>query len=309
MKTQERPPLITVCTATYNRAGLLPRVYESLRLQTFRDFEWIIVDDGSKDETKELVESWIDSGDFPIRYIWKDNGGQYSAMNVGVREASGHYFASLDSDDRYVPDALERFMALWEGIPSSERERFAGVCGLDAYESGEIVGTRFPHDILDSDDIEIRMKFRVEGDKISLMRTKVMKEFPFPEECGRFINPGVVWNRIGLKYKTRFVNQVFAIIEYQPDGLTASDRFNYFRNPESVALCLRDLINSGRRFPLVVTIKTYANYVRYSLHQGTKVREQAKLVNPVVQYWFFVPLGFFLFWRDRKLIRAVEANA
>ena len=307
MTIQNQPPLVTVCTASYNRAHLLPRVYESLRAQTLKNFEWLVVDDGSDDGTGDLIGSWIESAEFPIRYLRKENGGQYSAMNVGVREAAGFYFASLDSDDRYVPDALERFVAHWEGIPSNERERFAGVCGLDAYESGEIVGTRFPQDVFDSDDIDIRLKYRVEGDKISLMRTDVMKQFPFPEECGRYITPAVVWNRIGLRYKTRFVNEVFAIIEYQTGGLTANDRLNYFRSPESVARCLRDLINSGRSFPPVATIKTYANYVRYSLHQGTKVRDQANLVSFCFQYWLFVPLGYLLYWRDQRLILAQEA--
>jgi glycosyltransferase involved in cell wall biosynthesis len=309
MIASNQPPTFTVCTATYNRAHLLPRAFESLKAQTLQDFEWLVVDDGSTDGTRSLVDSWIDSAPFQIRYIWKPNGGQYSAMNVGVKEANGRFFASLDSDDRYVPDALERFLKHWETIPPDDRKHFVGVCGLDAYESGKIVGTRFPQDVLDSDDIEIRFKYRVEGDKASIMRADVMKMFPFPDECGRYITPAVVWNRIGLRYKTRFVNEVFAIIEYQEDGLTANDRINYFRNPGSVVLCLQELLNSGRRLPLIIVIKTHANYVRYSLHKGVSICEQARAISSKLPFWLFAPLGILLHWRDLALLRVEERKS
>lgn len=306
MISSSQPPTFTVCTATYNRAHLLPRLYESLKAQTLQDFEWLVVDDGSTDETRQLVESWVASAPFVIRYLWKPNGGNYSAMNVGVKEAAGQFFASLDSDDRYVPQALERFLYHWETIPADQHDQFVAVCGLDAYESGEIVGTRFPQDVLDSDDIEIRLKYRVKGDKISIMRTNVMRQYPFPEECGRYISPEVVWNRIALRYKTRFVNEVFAIIEYQNNGLTAQGRLHYVKHPESTAICLQELINSGRRLPLDVAIKTHANYVRYSMHKGIGIFEQASTISPKLCFWLFSPLGILLHWRDMALLRKEE---
>ncbi len=281
--------LVTVCTVTFNRAQLLPRVYECLCAQTFRDFEWLIVDDGSTDGTKDLVQSWIPSAPFTVRYVWQRNTGQYSAMNVGVREAAGRFFASLDSDDRYRPQTLERFLHHWETIPEAMRDRFVGICGLGAHESGQIVGTRFPQDVLDSDDIDIRIKYRVEGDKVSLMRTDVMRQFPFPEDCGRHLSPSIVWNRIGRKYQTRFVNEIFGIIEYQRDGLTAKSRLNRIKEPRGAALGLQELINSKRHLPLSIAIKVFANYIRFSLHEGTGIREQIRRIPPTPLFFFCLP--------------------
>jgi glycosyltransferase involved in cell wall biosynthesis len=301
--TSESQVQITVFTPTYNRASLLPRLYQSLAAQTFRGFEWIIVDDGSTDETRQLVESWKSSAPFPIRYFWQPNGGKHTAINVGVREAHGRFFCSIDSDDRYVPQTLERFLFHWETIPVAQRDQFVAVCGLDAYESGEIVGTRFPQDVLDSNDIDIRIKYRVKGDKISMMRTDVMREFPFPEDLGRFVTEGIVWNRIGRKYQTRFVNHVFAIIEYQRGGLTDKSRLLQALNAKSNLVYLHELITSGKTFPMGFIVKAYSNYIRYSLH------ERVSLIHARCQVparWLFslcVPIGLILHKRDLRLLR------
>lgn len=295
-------PTFTVCTVSYNRAALLPRVYASLCAQTCRDFEWLIID-SSTDGTDQLVASWISSAPFPIRFIWTPGRGQYAAMNVGVREARGRFFASLDSDDRYVPQTLERFLHHWETIPAEVRDGFVGVCGLDAYESGEIVGTRFPQDVLDSDDIDLRIKHRVTGDKISAMRTDVMRSFPFPEDLGNFVSPAIVWNRIGGKYKTRFVNEVFAVIEYQNDGITTNSRRLCVTHPEGIVVCLQELINSGRRLPLDIAVKTFANYARYSLHQKVPVAEQVRKICSKWFFWLCLPLGVALQARDVAFLR------
>ena len=111
---KHNPFAFTVFTATYNRVSLLPRLHESLRTQTFQNFEWIIVDDGSTDDTRQLITSWSSASPFPIRYIWKPNGGKHTAINVGVRKATGYLFAAIDSDDYYVPEALERMLFLLE---------------------------------------------------------------------------------------------------------------------------------------------------------------------------------------------------
>jgi glycosyltransferase involved in cell wall biosynthesis len=254
------------------------------------------------DNTNELVRSWIATAPFAIRYIRQPNRGTYVAMNQGVREAAGEFFASLDSDDRYLPDALERFLSHWETIPHDERDHFAGICGLDALESGEIVGTRFPQDVFDSNNVDIRLRHRVKGDKISLMRTAVMREFPFPEDCGRFVTPAVVWNRIGRKYQTRFVNEVFAIVEYQPGGLTAKSKSLIINHPRSAVLVLEELINSNELPRVDIALKTYANYIRLSLHLGVGVWQQLSRIRPTFLYFLCLPLGFALAWSDRVLL-------
>ena len=109
-------PLFTVFTGTRNRAHTLPRVYDSLRQQTFRDFEWLIVDNESTDGTRELVEGWQAQSDFPIRYLWHENRGKHGSQNRAVGEAHGQLFLTLDSDDPCAANALERFSFHWHAI-------------------------------------------------------------------------------------------------------------------------------------------------------------------------------------------------
>ena len=121
----------TVFTPTYNRAHTLPRLYQSIRRQTVRDFEWVIVDDGSTDGTEALVRQWQQEGnDFPIRYFWQPNQHKKVAFNRGVREASAPWFVPIDSDDELLPDALEQFARMWATIPTAEQTRYCAVVGL-----------------------------------------------------------------------------------------------------------------------------------------------------------------------------------
>src|SRR5437868_12321251 len=121
----------TVFTPTFNRAATLHRVYESLCQQNVatRTFEWVVVDDGSTDTTKDLVESWARSAPFPIRYFWQENGGKHRAWNRGVSVAEGELFVCIDSDDALLPDSLHRLFSHWDSLTEAEREIALGICG------------------------------------------------------------------------------------------------------------------------------------------------------------------------------------
>jgi glycosyltransferase involved in cell wall biosynthesis len=150
-------PDITVFTPTYQRADTLPRVYESLVAQTSRDFEWLIIDDGSTDETVDLVRRWIsDDPPFAIRYVYQENRGKHVADNRAVAEARTELIATLDSDDRYLPQTIASFLEIWRGIPERERSSFSGAVALCALENGTIVGDPFPEDVLDIGRSQIR---------------------------------------------------------------------------------------------------------------------------------------------------------
>lgn len=163
----------TVFTPTYNRAHTLPRVYESLRQQSFRDFEWLIIDDGSTDGTRDVVSSFDTTG-FPIRYLHQANAHKKAASNHGVREARGELFLTLDSDDEIFPHTLARLNFYWDSIPAERRDGFSAVTELCVDESGRIVGQKFPADVFDSDSMEIRYKHKVTGEKFCFQRTDVM---------------------------------------------------------------------------------------------------------------------------------------
>jgi glycosyltransferase involved in cell wall biosynthesis len=175
------PPLFTVFTPTYNRAHTLPAVFQALQAQTDADFEWLVVDDGSTDDTAELVGSWTGTATFPVRLLRQPNGGKHRAFNRGVAEAVGELFVTLDSDDTCTPRALERFRALWEAIPASDRDGFSGVTVLCDGPDGRVLGRPFARDVVDARPVDLVARGEYVGDKWGFHRTDVLRQFPFPE--------------------------------------------------------------------------------------------------------------------------------
>lgn len=212
----------TAFTPTYNRAHTLPDVYESLKCQTFRDFEWLIVDDGSTDNTLELVENWQKENPFPIRYFWQENAHKKVAHNLAVQKAQGELFLTLDSDDEALPDALETFNRIWLDIPDGDRIRFSAVTALCVDSDGNVVGDRFPSDIFDSDSLETFFRYGIKGEKWGFQRIDVMREFPFPVDVNGLVPESVVWFRIARNYKTRYVNIALRVYKLQIDSITAN---------------------------------------------------------------------------------------
>lgn len=212
-------PTFTVFTPTYNRAHLLQRVYDSLCRQTFRDFEWLVVDDGSTDKTKELVAAWQAVADFTIRYVWQKNGHKKTAFNHGVRLARGDFFLPADSDDSFPLNALANFAEYWKTIPEHEKAGFSGVCGLCEDEYGQIIGDQFPGGWgIDTSPQEIRHRYRIHGEKWGFTRTDILRAHPFPEHLPRHVPENVVWSVIGKHYRTRFVNQVVRVYHQGADN-------------------------------------------------------------------------------------------
>ena len=171
--------LITVFTPTYNRADLLHRLYDTLILQTYKNFEWVIVDDGSKDNTKDVVSSFVKEGKINIHYVQQKNGGKHRAINTGIGLAKGELFFILDSDDILPNNSLELVVKTYQ--PIKYDMSFAGVSGIDGNFDGRIIGSGLPDESIDCDSVDIRYKFHVTGDMKEVFRTSVMKEFPFPD--------------------------------------------------------------------------------------------------------------------------------
>jgi glycosyltransferase involved in cell wall biosynthesis len=220
-------PMFTVFTPTYNRAHTLQRVYDSLRAQTCRSFEWLIVDDGSSDGTAGLIETWRRMSDFPIRYFVQPNAGKHVAHNRALEEARGTFFIVLDSDDACVPTALERMLYHWNTIPEERRAQFSGIAGLCCDQNGVIVGDRYPSEPLDISLREQHYVYRVRGEKWGPDLTEILRRYRFPNVAGaKFVPEGAIWLEIAKRYKMRCVNDVFRIY-YQDDrraGATLSRR-------------------------------------------------------------------------------------
>lgn len=295
----------TVFTPTYNRARTLHRVFDSLAAQTSRDFEWLIVDDGSGDGTSELVAGWQSTAAFPIRYIVQDHGGKHVAFNRGVREARGRLFLTFDSDDSCVPTALERFQALWEGIPAPQRDAFSAVTVLASDESGTVVGDRFVRDIDDSDSLEKYFLRPVAGEKWGFQRTDVLRRFPFPEPTDvTFVPESIIWFAIAREYKTRYVNEVLRVYHRGDAGgnlsdltpATARGRLMFHR------VVIEDYLDYLPRAPRVF-MRSLVNYARYSWLSGRGPLQQVRTLRSIRRKLLvipFVPIGGIVAMRDRR---------
>jgi glycosyltransferase involved in cell wall biosynthesis len=295
----------TVFTATFNRAHTLQRVYDSLEKQTFRDFEWLIVDDGSNDGTDALVEAWQRRADFPVRYKWQPNRGKHIAFNHGVREARGKLFLQMDSDDACVPSALERFLYHWEAIPPDQKPVFSAVTALCKDQNGRLVGKKFPCDVTDSDSLEIFYRFGVTGEKWGFHRTDVLREYPFPEGVPTGCVPeGIVWSQIARKYKTRYVNEVLRVYYTDQPSLTRAGAPGRDAAGGQMAqlMKLNHELDYFKCAPLEFC-RAAARYVRFSFHYGMGIQEQVgQITNALgkVLWVLGLPVGIAVYLRDRK---------
>lgn len=204
--------MITVFTPAYNRAHTLQRVYESLCKQTYKDFEWLVVDDGSTDDTRSVMERYIvnNTVGFDIRYHYQTNQGKHNATNCAVKMARGEFFITLDSDDGCKAEALETFVKVWDSIPVEQRKTYKGVscrcCTPD--QPNQIIGTHLPALTLDSHDLDLRYIHKVKGELWGMTRRDVLMENPYPAIQGLHYFPeGVHWSKIGLKYLTRYIDE------------------------------------------------------------------------------------------------------
>ncbi|TCT23115.1 glycosyltransferase family 2 protein [Thiobaca trueperi] len=237
----------TIFTPTYNRAYSLPRVYESIKRQTFRDFEWLIIDDGSTDGTKKLIQKWQKENQIPIRYYWQENAHKKAAFNSAVKKAHGELFLTLDSDDEALPNALNIFYHTWRSIPDNERVHFSAVTALCMDDSGNIIGDQFPSDIFDSNSLETYFRHRIKGEKWGFQRTDILREFPFPTNVQGLVPESVVWFQIARKYKTRYINTALRVYTPQPDSITAS-LLNFENRADGRALFSREILEHHWRY-------------------------------------------------------------
>ncbi|MEG1616799.1 MAG: glycosyltransferase family A protein [Bacteroidales bacterium] len=288
--------MISILTATYNRAHLLPRLYESLLNQSDQNFEWIIVDDGSTDNTQEVVSKFMMEGLFSIRSIYRHNGGKHRAINCSVKEAKGELCFIVDSDDILCGNAIELIHNYWNTIP--DHHLFAGVVGLKAYFDSRIIGSssdKIPH-ILDTDMLSYRTRYRVKGDRAEIFRTEVLKEYTFPEIEGEFFCPeALVWNRISQKYKMRYFNETIYLCEYLPDGLTA--KIIKLRCENTVASLSYYKELSTYDIPLTEQLKAYINYWRFAFSSKRDIGSLLKEISPYSLFMF--PFGYYMHLKDK----------
>ena len=220
---------LTVFTPTFNRAHTLARVYESLQRQTSRDFRWLVVDDGSTDDTRTLVERWQASADFAVEYVFQENRGKHSAHNAAVARATTELFMIVDSDDELLPRAVALITSTWAAMSADEQAKTAGIWSLCADPEGRIVGGPFPRDNFDASLQELKYTQSVDKEMLPTFKTEVLRRHPFPETgvgvCP-YIPESYVWMQITRTRTLRFLN-VPCRVYHQGDGLIEMARSEY----------------------------------------------------------------------------------
>lgn len=251
---------LTIFTPTYNRAQLLHSLYESLCIQRYKNFEWIIIDDGSCDNTKDVVNTFISEGKLDLKYIYQENQGKHRAINKALELAKGKLFFIVDSDDTLTPDALEWVWAEYSKI--KEYKDFAGISGLCIDQNGEKIGGGKDFGQIDTDNITFRFKMQIPGDMSEVYRTDVLREFPFPDiEGEKFCPEALIWNRIATHYKMRYIYKGIKVVKYWPDGLSANITNHRHNSPLSSMMFYSELHQSD--IPFLQKVKSAINFWRF----------------------------------------------
>ena len=230
----ENKIILTVFTPAYNRAHTLLRTYESLRIQRCKDFIWMIVDDGSVDNTAELVEQWqLQDNGFEIQYIYKENGGMHTAHNTAYEHIKTELNVCIDSDDMMAVDAVEKILNKWNQV---KHHGYAGIIGLDADLNGNIIGKGFPENITETSVIGYYTAGG-SGDKKLVYRTDIINKYPpypvFDKE--KYVSLSYKYRLIDQDYKMAVLNEVLCNVEYQVDGSSNTMWKQYLNNPKGFA--------------------------------------------------------------------------
>lgn len=254
------PPLITVFTPVYNRENTIHRVYDSLQAQTRRNFEWLVVDDGSTDGTGALLEQYKNLVDFPMRVFSQKNQGKHVAWNFAVMHAAGELFLPADSDDSFEPNTTAFFEDEWKKLSAADHDRLSGVSVLckDA-ATGNVCGTAFPFEG-ETDTLELAYVYRLHGEKWGIIRTDLLRQrlFPvFPEESIRFVPETWIWHHLAKRYKIKVFN--IALRNYYQnhnDSLSRGDCRKIWDSPRTrLTYCKWHLENNYRYLSPLETLK------------------------------------------------------
>lgn len=256
---------VTVFTPTYNRAYILGQLYHSLQRQTCTEFEWLIVDDGSIDDTETLVAGWMEEKNpFPIRYYKQENGGKCRAINKGLELARGKLFFTVDSDDYLTEDAIEKIITWEKELP---KETYCGFAGNRGVTASETPNRLFDNGYWDGSALDRYGKFRdmygkVDGERAYVFYTEIHRDYLYPEYPGeRFMTEAITWDKMAYDgYKMRFYNDIIWIWEYKPDGLTKAGYKIFIDNPRGTGLFLKQKARY-LHFSLIQRLITWYGYV------------------------------------------------
>ncbi|WP_366161298.1 glycosyltransferase family 2 protein [Bacillus infantis] len=238
--------ILTIFTPAYNRAYTLNKCYESLLRQTCKEFSWLIVDDGSTDNTRELVSKWIEDGKLNIKYIYQDNLGMHGAHNTAHQNINTELCMCCDSDDYLADNAVEEILKLWE--TKRNDTGCSGIVGLDATESGKI-RAQIPHNLSETTLYDLRYRYKLKGDVKLVYRTSLMQQeyYPIiPNE--KYLAVGYKYFKLDNDYKLAVLNKILCYVEYLEDGGTKNKTRLYQKCPKGFMHYRIEMIRSSKDF-------------------------------------------------------------
>ena len=288
---------LTIFTPAYNRAYTLHLGYEALLRQTCQDFEWLIIDDGSTDNTRELVAGWIKENKIPIRYHYQENQGMHGAHNTAYRLITTELNTCIDSDDYMPDDAVEKIVTFWKKQGSNE---VAGIIGLDADFQGNIIGTTFTEKQTTLGNFYAQGG---KGDKKMIYRTKITNKYPeYPLFKGEnYVSLGYKYELIDQDYPLLTLNEVLVKVEYRPDGSSMNMFRQYIKNPQGFAFIRKSSMQlaptAKRRFMEAI------HYVSSSLILKNKrfLQESPKKFLTLCAIPFGIALYLFIRFKTRNI--------
>lgn len=248
---------LTVFTPTYNRAYCLYHCYESLKNQTCKDFIWLIIDDGSSDNTKQLVNEWIAENEIEIQYCWQENQGMHGAHNSAYEMIKTELNVCIDSDDYMPHNAVEKIVSFWGKYGGPE---VSGIMGLDSYKNGRIIGSKFPGNLKRSTLFALYNKYGVTGDKKLVYRTELTKQYPYPLfQNEKYVGLAYKYHMLDRKYEMLLMNEVLCCVEYMPDGSSMNMLKQYRTNPKGFAFYRKELM----KLPFASRLFKYRQAIHY----------------------------------------------
>lgn len=290
--------MITVLTPTFNREGVLRSLWDSLQKQTVKDFEWLVVDDGSTDGTKNLITQLQEKSDFPIRYIYKSNGGKHTALNVGIQTICSELTFIVDSDDCVTDDAVESILKIHKKYRS--QNNICGYAFLRAFPDGKVNGKKFDVDEKIGSYIDVRVNGDDTGaDKAEVFKTHCLKEFPFPEYPNeKFLGEDLVWVRMARKYEMVHINKAIYVGNYLEDGLTNNRRKHNIASPVGCMHRAEEFMVSDLKTRY--RIKGGLQYIVYGRFAGVKVVNLIRKSRHKILATVCIPGGLLLYARWNK---------
>lgn len=232
--------MLTVFTPTFNRAYCLDKCYQSLVRQTIKDFIWLIIDDGSTDQTGDLVNHWVKEGKIEIRYHWQENQGMHAAHNTAYELMTTELNVCIDSDDYMPEDAVEKIVTFWK---EHGNKQVSGIIALDAFNDNKVIGTELPGHIKTSTLFDLYYKYGVVGDKKLVYRTELTKANPYPIfENEKYVGLAYKYYLLDKQYEMLLMNEIVCKVEYLPDGSSLNMFNQYRKNPKGFAFYRKELM-------------------------------------------------------------------